>query len=73
MTTATLEELVVVEIIDGTANQTVVHQPIHPNRFRAFDFPPATWVGKCGVAGSVYMHSGPFKDIPVCAVCLALK
>jgi hypothetical protein len=67
------EQLVVVEIVDGTADQTVVHQPIHPRKFAAYDFPPATWAGKCGVAGSVYRHAGMFEDVPVCAVCLALK
>ena len=66
------EELVVVEIVDHLADTTVVHLPVYPRRFKALDFPPATWTGKCGVAGYVYVHAGELEDAPVCLECLAL-
>jgi len=66
------EELVVVEIVDHLADTSVVHLPVYPRRFKAFDFPPSTWVSKCGVHGSVYAHAGEFTDAPVCLECLAL-
>ena len=68
---ATIEELVVVEIVDHLADTTVVHLPVYPRRFRALDFPPATWTGKCGVAGYVYVHAGELEDAPVCPLCQA--
>lgn len=67
------EELVVVEIVDGLADTSVVHQPVYPNRFNALDFPPTTWRSKCGVDGWVYAHAGELVDVPVCAACEAIK
>jgi len=73
VTTIALEQLVVVEIVDGVADQTIVHLPRHPNRFDALEWPPVTWPPACLSfrSGGVYAHAGMVADAPVCGLCEA--
>lgn len=67
------EELVVVQIVDGQADESIVHLPLYPNRFNALDFAPTRWTSACRKvhSGSVYARAGVFADAPVCSVCEA--
>ena len=72
------EQLVVVEIIDGVADTTLVHLPAvqcHGGglKFHSFDFPPATWPPACQQirSGAVYVRAGMLADAVVCPDCEA--
>ncbi len=75
------DHLVVVQITDGTADTSLVHQPA-PSKQQGFNgnvtirldthtFPPRTWPSACGQVqhGYVYNHAGLLQDAPVCVDC----
>jgi hypothetical protein len=74
-----LEELVVVNIVDGVADTTLVHLPAHRRcvggaggpTFDRFEFSPAVWpsAGRLVDNGFVYVRAGLLEGAPVCAVC----
>jgi hypothetical protein len=75
------EELVVVEIVDGQADLTLVHLPAHKRidggrggpTFDRYDFSPSVWPSACRLIedGYVYVRAGLLADAPVCAECEA--
>lgn len=76
-----VEELIVVEIINGIADTSLVHRPARNSgpgrggsRFDQFDFAPSRWPSACRrlASGSVYARAGEFADAPVCPECLAV-
>jgi hypothetical protein len=73
----TAEDLVIVEIVDGVANTTLVHLPATRCskggfRFDSYDFPPTRWPAACGVgSGSVYVRAGEFAESAICPDCEA--
>lgn len=75
------EPLVVVEVLDGHADTTIVHLPAlravesgaGGPLFTRYEWPPAVWPSACRRvrAGSVYVHGGVLAGVPVCADCEA--
>ncbi len=77
----TPDRLVVVEIVDGYADTSLVHLPAAEKTFGGHDqivltfasrrFSPRTWPSACGQVthGYVYNHGGLLEDAPVCGAC----
>lgn len=73
------ERHIIVEIIDGLADTTVVHLPASRSNvagrggqsFLEYDFAPSHWISVCGVRGSVYVHAGMLENAVVCSACEA--
>ncbi len=75
------ETLVIVNIVDGIADTSIVHQPATQERyggegqshttFNQHAFPPRTWPSACGQVehGFVYSHAGLLEDAPTCFDC----
>jgi hypothetical protein len=71
------EQLVVVEIVDGMADESLVHLPAYRSnsergsRFVDYDFPPSVWPPACKAftSGSVYARGGEFAGSLICRAC----
>ncbi len=79
---ASPDRLVVVEIVDGYPDTTVVHLPAAATRFggdhRTYQladlkWAPRSWPSRCGVVGDVYNHGGILEGAPVCGACRVIK
>ncbi len=80
---ASPDRLVVVPIVDGVADTSVVHLPAAERgcgghgqiviRLQDLKWAPRTWPSRCGTvsAGAVYNHGGLLEDAPVCGACQA--
>ncbi len=79
----TTDRLVVVELVDGYADTSLVHLPAAETTYGGHDqivltfasrrFSPRTWPSACGKVthGYVYNHGGLLEDAPICRKCQA--
>ncbi len=75
------DSLVVVEIVDGYADTSLVHLPAAEKSFGGHDqivfrfadlkWAPRSWPSRCGIVGDVYNHGGILEGAPVCGACQA--
>lgn len=71
------DELIILQLVDGTADTTVAHLPAATRggqesqiRWADYDAPPVTWQSACRqIIGPVYNRGGVLEHIDICPDC----